>query len=74
MPKFLIDVNLPYHFSLWNSENYIHQIDINDFSIDEQIFLRVCNSKNFTSLFFSKNQKLNFLFSLKNQHFANLFQ
>lgn len=30
MPKFLIDVNLPYYFSLWNTEDYIHQMDIND--------------------------------------------
>ena len=28
MPKFLIDVNLPYYFSLWHSADYIHQIDI----------------------------------------------
>jgi len=28
MVKYLIDVNLPYYFSLWNSPEYIHQIDI----------------------------------------------
>ena len=38
MPKFLIDVNLPYYFSLWNSEDYIHQKDINDESKDEEIW------------------------------------
>ena len=26
--KFLVDVNLPYLFSLWHSEEYIHQVDI----------------------------------------------
>lgn len=38
MPKFLIDVNLPYHFSLWNGDDYIHQIDINDEWTDSQIW------------------------------------
>lgn len=28
MPRFLIDNNLPYYFSLWNTEEYIHQRDI----------------------------------------------
>ncbi len=30
MKKFFIDANLPYYFSIWNSEEYIHVIDIND--------------------------------------------
>ncbi|MCL5029054.1 MAG: DUF5615 family PIN-like protein [Bacteroidetes bacterium] len=38
MKKFLIDVNLPYYFSLWNSEEFIHQKDINDEWTDEQIW------------------------------------
>lgn len=38
MPDFLIDVNLPYHFSLWNNPAYIHQIDINDSWTDFQIW------------------------------------
>ncbi|MBY8961675.1 DUF5615 family PIN-like protein [Flavobacterium sp. D11R37] len=38
MPVFLIDVNLPYYFSLWKSELYIHQIDIDDCWTDEQIW------------------------------------
>jgi len=38
MPKYLIDVNLPYHFSLWNSPDFIHQKDINDEWTDEQIW------------------------------------
>lgn len=38
MPKYIIDVNLPYHFSLWNNEECIHQKDINDEWSDEQIW------------------------------------
>ena len=39
MPKFLIDVNLPYYLSIWNSDNFIHQKDINDESTDDQIWM-----------------------------------
>ena len=38
MPKFLIDVNLPYHFSLWKGDEYIHQKDIDDEWTDTQIW------------------------------------
>jgi len=38
MPKFLIDVNLPYHFSLWKGIDYIHQNDIDDEWTDTQIW------------------------------------
>jgi predicted nuclease of predicted toxin-antitoxin system len=38
MPKFLIDANLPYYFSLWKGENFIHQKDIDDTWTDEQIW------------------------------------
>jgi predicted nuclease of predicted toxin-antitoxin system len=38
MPKFLIDVNLPYYFSLWKNEDYIHQKDLNDEWKDSQIW------------------------------------
>ena len=38
MPKYLIDVNLPYRFSLWKDKDYIHQMDINDEWTDEQIW------------------------------------
>jgi predicted nuclease of predicted toxin-antitoxin system len=38
MVKYLIDVNLPYYFSLWNSEPFIHQKDINDQSSGEEIW------------------------------------
>jgi len=38
MANFLIDVNLPYYFSLWNNPGYIHQMDINDSWTDTQIW------------------------------------
>ncbi len=38
MKKYLIDVNLPYYFSLWNKEEFVHQKDINDEWTDEQIW------------------------------------
>ena len=38
MAVYLIDVNLPYYFSLWNNPDYIHQKDINDEWTDEQIW------------------------------------
>jgi predicted nuclease of predicted toxin-antitoxin system len=44
MPKFLIDVNLPYYFSLWNTPEYIHQQDINDAWNDELIWEYAMNN------------------------------
>ena len=38
MAKYLIDVNLPYYFSLWNTSEYLHQKDIDDMWLDEQIW------------------------------------
>ena len=38
MPKYLIDVNLPYYFSLWNTPDFIHQKDINDEWSDDMIW------------------------------------
>lgn len=38
MAIYLIDVNLPYHFSLWNNENYVHQKDVDDKAKDSQIW------------------------------------
>ena len=38
MPKYLIDVNLPYYFGLWNSEEYVHQIDIDASMKDREIW------------------------------------
>ncbi|MCE7043532.1 DUF5615 family PIN-like protein [Dyadobacter sp. CY312] len=38
MLKYLIDVNLPYYFALWNTAEFIHQKDINDEWLDSQIW------------------------------------
>lgn len=38
MPRFLIDVNLPYYFSLWNTEEYIHQMDVAPRAKDKDIW------------------------------------
>lgn len=38
MALYLIDVNLPYYFSLWNSADYLHQKDIDDTWPDAQIW------------------------------------
>ena len=47
MIKFLIDVNLPYRFSLWHSPEYIHQNDINDVWKDNEIW-NYAKEKNLT--------------------------
>jgi predicted nuclease of predicted toxin-antitoxin system len=38
MTKYLVDVNLPYRFSLWKSDEYIHQKDLGDEWTDAQIW------------------------------------
>lgn len=38
MAKYLIDVNLPYYFGLWNTEEYIHQIDLDPSAKDKAIW------------------------------------
>lgn len=38
MAKYLIDVNLPYRFSLWKDDHYIHQTDLGDEWTDAQIW------------------------------------
>lgn len=38
MPKYLIDVNLPYHCSLWNNPDFVHQRDLNDEWLDSEIW------------------------------------
>lgn len=38
MPRFLIDVNLPYYFKLWDNDHYIHQLDINDEAKDSDLW------------------------------------
>ena len=39
MAKFLIDINLPYYFALWNSNDFIHQNDLDNKWSDEQIWI-----------------------------------
>ena len=39
MPRYLIDVNLPYYFALWNNDNFIHQKDINETWSDEEVWI-----------------------------------
>ncbi len=36
--KFIIDANLPYFFSLWKGEDFIHVFDINDEMSDDEIW------------------------------------
>ena len=36
--RFLVDVNLPYYFSLWHSKEFIHQSDIDESWSDTQIW------------------------------------
>src|ERR1017187_9479776 len=36
--RFLIDVNLPYYFSLWHGEGFVHQRDIDDEWTDDEIW------------------------------------
>ncbi len=38
MIKYLIDVNLPFHFSHWNGEEYVHQRQINAQMQDKDIW------------------------------------
>ncbi len=37
MTRYIVDANLPYFFSLWNSESFIHVFDINDSMTDNEI-------------------------------------
>lgn len=38
MAKYLIDANLPYYFNLWNSPNYLHQLDLRPDADDSEIW------------------------------------
>ena len=38
MTKYLIDVNLPRYIPIWASDEFIHQIDINDEWSDQEIW------------------------------------
>jgi predicted nuclease of predicted toxin-antitoxin system len=38
MARYLIDVNLPYYFSLWRGPDYVHQRDIDDEWTDVKVW------------------------------------
>jgi predicted nuclease of predicted toxin-antitoxin system len=38
MPQYLIDENLPYYFSLWQSEKFIHVHDLKGLKTDSEIW------------------------------------
>lgn len=38
MARYLIDLNLPYYFSLWRSEEYLHVRDLGDAWTDSQVW------------------------------------
>jgi len=38
MTKFIIDANLPYYFSIWKSDYFVHVYDINENMTDNEIF------------------------------------
>ncbi len=38
MPKYIVDANLPYYFSLWQDDKYVHVIDIDPCMTDSAIW------------------------------------
>ena len=38
MPRFLIDANLPYRFSLWHGKDYLHVYDLGDDKPDAAVW------------------------------------
>src|SRR5215210_5987887 len=38
MPRYLIDVNLPYYFSLWRGPDYLHVRDLDDEWLDTKVW------------------------------------
>lgn len=38
MPRFLVDVNMPYYFKLWSNPQFLMQQDINPKAKDEEIW------------------------------------
>ncbi len=38
MPNYLIDANLPYYFSIWSGQKFLHVNDINDAMPDSEIW------------------------------------
>lgn len=37
MAKFIVDANLPYHFSLWKQDSFIHVFDLDETMTDNEI-------------------------------------
>jgi len=62
MAQFLVDVNLPRHFSLWNNDMFIHQLDINDEWSDEEIW-DYAKTNNLTIITKDKDFSYRILFS-----------
>lgn len=63
MANFLIDINLPYYFALWNSDDFIHQRDIDSKWSDEDIW-RYAKSNNLTII--TKDVDFSFRIMLQN--------
>ena len=38
MAKYLVDANLPYYFSLWNNDDFVHVNDLAFLQTDSQIW------------------------------------
>lgn len=38
MPRFLIDANLPYRFSLWHGDDFVHVYDLGDDLPDAEVW------------------------------------
>ena len=38
MPQYLIDENLPYNFSLWRNDKFIHVLDLSGLKTDSEIW------------------------------------
>lgn len=38
MPRYLMDVNLPYRFSLWSTSEYVHMRDLGETWSDTEIW------------------------------------
>ncbi len=62
MAGFLIDANLPYRFSLWSGDEYVHVKDLDDTWTDSQIW-RYAEQHGLTIM--SKGELLDFLAFLR---------
>lgn len=38
MPKYIVDENLPYYFSIWNNSDYVHINDIKRLMSDKELW------------------------------------